>query len=427
MEIAIPCHIERIEPADEKRLQELFRRFGNARRRAYNLRRKGIPKKEIERHLQREQGINSRYVKDAYYSIKDIPAHWTCGGLKNQRIREKGKISKSEYNLRRNSTVVSRGDKSKKGNLNTRLDLKNMEMRIAVPPVGEEKRAWIYPRIFMPKKYLKKYGHLLSGKYPYAVYLKRKDNDRGYGGRVVVDVPDEEVEQINQRLMVLDVNAGHIAFAVADPHRVLTVGDFNVHETQYASTNKRDNLLHHTVKKITNIARHYKAKIVMGKLNTAKYRGRGARKIKGIPHYKLYHILSYKFEESERYSEAYTSKLAGKIMGYVGYDIHKVSACMFALKVLDYKAFSSLKDVFLRGVCTDEGEGSQSAGRTAGSELTAPHQASAGGDAEPNGPVCDDAVAIDGGGYPAIPGSWGNSSFLRSMRNDLPCLQVKIC
>lgn len=90
-------------------------------------------------------------------------------------------------------------------------------------------------------------------------------------------------------------------------------------------------------------------------------------------------------------------------------------------------SFSSIEDVFLHGVCSDEGVGSPSARQSAGSELTPPHQASAGGDAVPSGLVCDDAVAIDGGGYPAIPGSWGNSSFLRSMRNDLPCLQVKIC
>jgi len=60
--------------------------------------------------------LNARYAKDAYLSIKDL-----CGGLKNQRLREKEKISEEEFHRRRNSIVISRGDKSKSGNLNINL------------------------------------------------------------------------------------------------------------------------------------------------------------------------------------------------------------------------------------------------------------------------------------------------------------------
>ena len=60
-------------------------------------------------------------MKDAYATIENLPAHVTFGGLNNQRLREKGKITREEYKKRRNSIIYARGDKSRKGNLNMRI------------------------------------------------------------------------------------------------------------------------------------------------------------------------------------------------------------------------------------------------------------------------------------------------------------------
>lgn len=90
-ELTIPATIVRIEPRDEERLLDLFCRFGNARRRAYMLKQRGIKKDEIEKIVQEQLALNSRYVKDAYHSIKDLPPHVRFGGLKLQRLREQGK------------------------------------------------------------------------------------------------------------------------------------------------------------------------------------------------------------------------------------------------------------------------------------------------------------------------------------------------
>ena len=60
-------------------------------------------------------------MKDAYATIEHLPPHATFGGLKNQRLREKGKITREEYKKRRNSIIYARGDKSRKGNLNMRI------------------------------------------------------------------------------------------------------------------------------------------------------------------------------------------------------------------------------------------------------------------------------------------------------------------
>ncbi|MFQ6136488.1 MAG: hypothetical protein ACE5PM_04850 [Candidatus Hydrothermarchaeales archaeon] len=429
MKIAIPGHVTNITPEEEERLLDLFRRYGNARRRAYNLQRKGAGKAGIESLLQHEQGLNSRYAKDALYSVKDLPSRWTSGGKKNQRLREKDRITREEYTQRRNSLILSRGDKTKKGNLNTRLikTKQGWELRISVPPREGERSRWIYPEIFIPRKYLKKYRRLLDGSLPYTVYIKRKDNGRGYGLRIVVETPDDEYETL-ERVMTLDVNAGHIDFAIAERDRVLAVGKVGCHEVQHAGTGKTEYLLHKVAGKIGNIAKHYKAKVVLGKLNTARYRGRGARKIKGIPHYRLAHILGYKLEAVKK-SEAYTTKMAGKIAPRAGLDVHKVSAALFALKVLDYDSWSSLKDELLpRGVRADEGAGSPSAGLNAGSGLTVPCQAFDGGNAVLNGLAGDEATSqsVCDGGYTPIPGRGGLSSFLESLENNLLCLHPKL-
>lgn len=383
---------------DQARLEELFRCFGNARRRAYTLKQHGVPKAEIERLLQEQTGLNSRYAKDAHHFIENLPPHVTFGGLKLQRLREQGRISCEEYKKRRNSLIISRGDKTKKGNLNTRITKEGnkLTLRITTPTTTcDSGERWIHPQIFIPEKYLKGYQHLLlDGKSPYTVVLKRRDNDRGYDVRITVEPPGAEEEEAGQtlkpktkpeRVMTLDVNAGHVDFAVAEKNRVLAVGRINCHEVQYASTNKTNHLLHKTASKVRNIAEHYYcARVVYGKLNTQSFRSkyhRANRKVKRIPHRKLGSILEAKCGAVER-SEAYTTKLGLKLSPKVGLDVHKCAAASFALKVLDYESFKTLRssslldenNCFPRGVASDEGVGSLRRRLSVGSGLTALHQ-----------------------------------------------------
>ena len=72
-----------------------------------------------------------------------MPPHITFGGKRSQLLRMKGKISREEYRKRKNSILISRGDKSKKGNLNTRLDLNTMELRINCC-----NGRYIYPKVY---------------------------------------------------------------------------------------------------------------------------------------------------------------------------------------------------------------------------------------------------------------------------------------
>jgi len=413
-EITIPGYICEIKDPDKVELEALLHKFGNARRRAYSMMQHGIWKPFIEKQLQEEIGLNSRYIKDAYHSIKDLPPHVTFGGLRNQRLREEGKITAEEYRKRRNSILISRGDRSKKGNLNLRLNLETSELRITTV----SGRNWIYPKIYIPNKYLLKYGPLLDGSIPYTVLIKRRNNDNGYDVRITVEVP-VGVEE-GKRVMALDINAGHIDFAVMNKEEgdLVAVGKINAHETQFVKTGKRDSLLYKATDKIGNIAKHYNADVIVGKLNTGKFKSknkRANRKIKNMPQFKFRKILR-KLNRREivvkERSEAYTTKVGKVIAPLVGLDVHKASAIAFGIKVTD---FNNLWQKLLSLVPSNEGNGSQRRGRKRGSGLTVPYQSD----------LVSDETKRRSGGYPMISGSWGLSLRDR-LRTDFVYLPVKI-
>ena len=413
--VTIPGYVCEISGEDREELEKLMFKFGRARRRAYSLRRKGYTKSEIERILQDEICLNSRYIKDAYHSVKDLPPHVTFGGLKNQRLREKGKISKEEFHRRRNSIVISRGEKSKSGNLNIRLDLERMELRINT---GHKK--WIYPKVYIPKKYLEKYGHLLDGSAPYTVLIKRR-YDGGYDVRITVEVQTEVKE--GKRVMALDINAGHIDFAVVEKEEpeVIATGRIEVHETQYVRRGKREYQIHQAIDKIGNIAKHYGADIVVGKLNTGSFKSdnrKANREVKNMPQHKFRQSLK-KLERRgikvEEKSEKNTSKVGEKISTLVGLDIHKCAAIAFALKSISYDLFKKLITL-LSVVSSNEGDGSLRGRRKRGKRAYRPR----------SGLRVMRFWASPQSGYPAIPGSWG-LSLLERLRAGLTCIRVNVC
>lgn len=426
-EITVPGYIYETADKDKTKLEELFSKFGNARRRAYSLKRKGLSKSLIERGLQRETGLNCRYVKDAYYSIRDLPPYVTFGGLRNQRMRERGKITKEEYRRRRNPIILSRGDRTKTGNLNLRLNLKKKSLRISTA----REKEWINIGLFVPKKYAKKYGRFLDGSRPYTVTIKRRNDGKGYDVRISLRLSHNIRE--GNRVMALDINAGHIDFAVMEKSnkKLVATGKLNLHETQFARTGKRDYILHKAVDKIGNISRHYDADVAVGNLNTGKFKNknrRANRKIKNIPQFKFRQMLKKLKRKGTKVmerSEAYTTVLGKELGPLIGLDTHKAAATSFCIKLTDYPKFVEL----LSGVRPDEGGGSQRARRERGSGLTVSCQGDlAGDDAYTTRNIALQCFHLYRGGcYPAIPGSWGLPAYADSLKTDFACHQVRIC
>jgi len=369
MEFTVPAFVSSTHPAVER----LIFAFENARRRAYRMKWKGMDRLVILRQLNREIRIPARYVSAAYDSIKGLPPHVTFGGKKVQQLRQQGKLTAQEYRLCRNRILACRGEHAQKGNLCLRI----VDGHVLRVNVGSAK--WIKLPIQIPKKY----RPLLRGCGAYTVLLKRRLDVRGYDARITVDVEQPEVKPVN-RVMALDINSGHVDFAVVDKASLkpAAFGKVNCHELLDANKGKKRILLHRLVNKVGRIAKHYQAELVVGKLhsNYTNHRHRFNRRIQGMNQYAMREIVRYKLPLKgcvfTELSENNTTKLGRKLSKPIGLDVHKASAYAFALKATDYPRFQSLlRDVtFLHEFCAYEEDGIPSMRQVGGSEHTVPHQ-----------------------------------------------------
>ncbi|MDO8124491.1 MAG: IS200/IS605 family accessory protein TnpB-related protein [Candidatus Hermodarchaeota archaeon] len=232
--------------------------------------------------------------------------------------------------------------------------------------------------------------------------------------------------------MALDINSGHVDFAILDDNlQLIQLGRINCFTLLFASAKKRAHYLFKFVNLITRIAQHFDAMVIVGKLNTGRFRSRNRhanRRIKQMPQYNLRQILKYKLLLEgipvEERSEAYTSKIGKDLAALIGVDTHKAAAILFALKFLDYPKFMTLrsstqdeKHLPLRVQAYNEGNGSRSTTELrVGSGLTVLSKTYRLGYYD----------TTDGGGYPAIPSSWGLSNFAESLKPNLVQRIVKI-
>lgn len=399
--ITIPSYLCEMNEQERNLLEYLFIKFNHARRRAYALLQRGLSVAEAEKKLMKESGLNGRYVKDAIWLVKDLPPHITFGGKRNARDLARGKITREEWRELRSPIVYSRGERWEKGNLNMRVVQVNGELRLRINVPTYYGRKYIYPKLFIPEKYWRRFGrHIMEGQ-PYTVIIKRRNGKFYVFIQMELDPPKRE----GRRIMAIDTNAGYLDFAVLDKAtmKLLAAGRINMHETLYAGKDKRKYVLCRTIRKVTNIAKHFDADVVVGRIKTRGFRGgrKANRKVHSMPHYQFRQRLKARLvlegiRVLER-SEAYTS-VVGKHLGrLLGLDVHKGAAIAFAVKVLDYRLFRHL----LREARAYEADGprpSPSVAKVSG--LTAPRQPS-------RGLACSDGPSTRPGGYAPTPGRGG--------------------
>ena len=366
--IAVPGFIESIN--DD--VEQLMFKFGNCRPRAYSMKQKGLERLEILKQLHQETGLPVRYVYTAYDTIKALPPHVTFGGLKLQRLRETGRITREEYHVRRNSMLACRGDRSCKGNHCLRIEDNSSRLRINIGM-----HQWTHVPLLIPEKYRERYAPLLDGSKPYTIILRRRLDKRGYDAKIIIPIEVPTAPE-PERVMPLDINSGHVDFAIVDKQTQAprVFGKINCSALLDAGRGKKQLLTHKLVNKVGNIAKHYRAEVIAGKLKTLHCKGhrRTNRKAQGMNQYRMREILRYKLPlRGIRYrdmSEGYTTQVGRKLSRPLGLDAHKASAYAFAIKVIDYASFT-----FLRSVRADDEDGIQSAWLNEGSELTALRQA----------------------------------------------------
>lgn len=143
---------------DKQKVLALMRRWSSCMRYAYKRLLEGHKRNELKRQLQGIFNLNSRYVDDAIMKAKSVkksceqkgenPKKVIFGGrelfekLQKRHItgRVYGELQR-KWQEKRKGTLYSRGDKSKKGNLNTRIEIDGSLTKLRIN-VGEREHVY---------------------------------------------------------------------------------------------------------------------------------------------------------------------------------------------------------------------------------------------------------------------------------------------
>jgi IS605 OrfB family transposase len=198
------------------------------------------------------------------------------GGKKNFYDRLDNKISQKEWKELRANTLYSRGDKSKKGNLNIRMVLDEAEnqfyLEVANPLLkneGEKNSPRLHFRVYIPDKYFEEIVNIVmpnvNGKTPkgkameeyqvYSIEVKRK------GGKFYVHMTynletfgsELKWNEKTQTDIVagIDVNIDKIAVTILTKQGCfLESRTFYCHEMEYVKRNRRTNVAGETAKEV---------------------------------------------------------------------------------------------------------------------------------------------------------------------------------
>lgn len=199
-------------PEAVTRVVELMKVQSSAVRTAYQyMRHTGHIGNEVRRHVKINYmaDLNQRFISDACgiaSQMRDKPSV-IFGGKRAWRDLQAGKLSKEEWQACRNSSLYSRGDKTKQGNPNIRI----RGNRILVNDPSEHGR-WIEGKFWMPEKFKPDWSC-------YDVRIKRTQQGEF---RVSVSweqtAPPIRTAPASRGAIGVDCNPDGAALVVADPN-----------------------------------------------------------------------------------------------------------------------------------------------------------------------------------------------------------------
>ncbi|ADQ40130.1 transposase [Caldicellulosiruptor acetigenus I77R1B] len=303
---------------DKQRVLDLMRRWSSCMRYAYKRLLEGHERNELKKDLQGVFNLNSRYVDDAIMKAQSIkksceqkgenPKKVVFGGrelfekLKKRHINgEAYRKLQREWQEKRKGNLYSRGDRSKKGNLNTRIEIDGSLTKLRIN-VGERK--YVYATIQAGWKvkggtYTDRNTLLqaisTSGE-PYSVELKLK-NGAVYAYFTVEEVfPQPKITKANG-VIGIDTNAypRHVAWVETDSSgQLLGYGEIPMPELESGSSNKREYYRWQYSHMIVQMAKEKQKAIVIENLSIQDRGRRGdfsGRKSRRIRHYFGYRLL----------------------------------------------------------------------------------------------------------------------------------------
>jgi IS605 OrfB family transposase len=249
-----------------------------------------VPILDIEKDVAQKFGFNSRWAKDAVARAKaahdgaeklveqgslESPRKLIWGGRKNFERRSQGEITNEEWKRIRSSQFWSRGDKSKGGNLNLRIESteEGYQLRITTGT-----RQWVYCRLWIPDKFRPMLNAHLNNEPCYTVRIKRGDDDR-YRIFITFDVklPTQTIGFADGAIGV-DLNPSGQAWAETNAQgQLLGKGWINTPELQYARRGRRDWLIGQVAHEIIELARTRGKGVVLEKLKFKRDKNQGRK------------------------------------------------------------------------------------------------------------------------------------------------------
>lgn len=152
------------------------------------------------------QALNQRYISDACSIASGVNQDNSIfGGKRAWKLMNNGVISKEEWKSRRNSSLYSRGDRTKNGNPNIRVE--GNILKVNVPT---ERGKWIEGKLHIPNKFNPDFEC-------YDVRLKYK----GDGNFKVMVTWEEEKPSVitnNNGAIGIDINPDGVAVVEVNKH-----------------------------------------------------------------------------------------------------------------------------------------------------------------------------------------------------------------
>ncbi|MFP3206233.1 MAG: IS200/IS605 family accessory protein TnpB-related protein, partial [Hydrogenobaculum sp.] len=372
--ITLECLLEFQNKQDKEVVLDLMRRFSSAMRYAYKRLLESEERKDLKKNISRLFNINTRYSDDAILLAQSMISLCKERGKNPKKVifgsralfdklnkkhltGESRKSLIKKWREKRQGNLYSRGDKSKQGNLNLRLQWINDKLYLRIN-IGD--RQYIYAKVIRTvsrknDKWIDFMLMLLKAKesgswFPYSVRLKLK-NGKVYAFISVEEkLPPITIKKDNG-IIGIDVNAYpfHLALATASKDGNLeNYQAISLHELLDVDSEKRQYLEWQIAHQIIEIAKKENKAIAienLDKIPKGKRRD-GFAKLRQKLQKWIYKRLLNKIEitarrngiEIRKVNPAYTSVI-GKLKYAPQYNIDKDIAAAFVIarRGLGYK------------------------------------------------------------------------------------------
>lgn len=348
--------------SQKKLLKENYDNYSNKVKQVENELKKAKSEKKINALTSK---LNKRKKKQQFYKNhmdnNTIPKV-IFGGRKNFIKRCKGQITNKEWKELRDNNYYSRGDKTKKGNPNLRIIIKNNMTFLEISTLDRNKNnraIKIQVPLYLPQKLSKKTGKINGRNYRQKV-LDYLDTGEAYRvelikkeGKIYCHITiDEskireyrEIHTIDNGIIGIDTNPDGFALTKLDIKGNYKCSTYlKQHELLYARSNRRDNLCGELAKKVIEIAKAEGCGIAIEDLkfkNDRDVKSKFAR-IKGqFVYSKLLSNLESKAKREGvqiiKVKPQFTSKIGlYKYSHQYGLNVHQSAALVIGRRAFDY-------------------------------------------------------------------------------------------